>query len=335
MNARIRRALTAALAVSLAAACGSSDPSTPPNAPSPVGAASQATAAVPQLSSRELEEAIRFRKTFGLRADVFWIRQIAADPESRGRAEFGVLLTPDEFADMMRRNSIGLDAIKRMVADYGRAHPEDWAELFTDQQRGGILVAQFSANVDEHREALLGRLGPDAPLEIREVEWSYAELRAKADTVRGTEDWFLTIPAVLTGWGVDVTTNRISIKISSVNDDATKLIEEHFGWEGLVEVQSDGTGRFLVPRGTLRVLVRDAGGRPVRGVQCEVQTDLGTGSEGLGPVTDRQGVCLLDLEATGVWIHVQRGSGPTRETLASGRAVVVPGETSEVVIDLP
>jgi hypothetical protein len=334
MNARIRRALTAALAVSLAAACGSSDPSTRPDTPA-VSTSPQATVALPQLSTHELEEAIRFRETFGLRADVFWIRQVAADPESRGHAEFGVLLTPDEFADMMRRNSIGLDAIKGIVSDYGRAHPEDWAELFTDQQRGGILVAQFSANVDEHREALLGQLGPDSPLEIREVKWSYAELRAKADTLRGTEDWFLTIPAVLTGWGVDVTTNRISIKISSVNRDPTKLIEEHFGWEGLVEVQSDGTGRFLVPRGTLRVLVRDAGGRPVRGVQCEAQTDLGTGSEGLGPGTDRQGVCLLDLEATGVWIHIMRGSGPTRETLATGRAVVVPGETSEVIIDLP
>jgi len=334
MTTSIRLALAAALAVLLAAACGFGDPSTTPDTPA-VSGAPQATAAVPQLNASELEEAIRFRETFGLRADVFWIRQVAADPESRGLVEFGVLLTPEEFGDMMRRNGIGLDSIKRMVVGYGLAHPRDWAGLFTDQQRGGILVAQFSANLDEHREALLGQLGPNAPLEIREVEWSDAELRAKADTLRGTEDWFLTIPAVLTGWGVDVTTNRISIKISSVNGDATKLIEEHFGWEGLVQVESDGTGEFLIPRGTLRVVVRDGAGQPVRGVRCEGEPDVGSGAGGLSPRTDREGTCLLDLPATGVWVHIVRGSGPTREILGTGRAVVVPGEAREVVIDLP
>jgi len=336
MKAGIRWTMAAVLAVSLAAACGSSDPSTTPDAPSLVSASPQPAGPEPvEISARDLEEAIRFRETFGLRADVFWIRKVAADPESRGRVEFGVLLTPDEFADMNRRNSIGVDAIKRMVSDYGLAHPEDWAELFTDQQRGGILVAQFSANVDEHRDALLGKLGPDAPLEIREVEWSYADLRARADTLRGTEDWFLTIPAVLTAWGVDVATNRVVINISTVNPDAAELIEEHFGWAGLVQVESDGTGEFLIPRGTLRVVVRDSAGRPVRGVRCEGEPDVGSGAGGLSPRTDRMGVCLLNLPATGVWVHIVRGTGPTREILTTGRAVVAPAETREVVIDLP
>jgi hypothetical protein len=47
------------------------------------------------------------------------------------------------------------------------------------------------------------------------------------------------------------------------------------------------------------------------------------------------GVCLLNLPATGVWVHIVRGTGPTREILTTGRAVVAPAETREVVIDLP
>ena len=198
-----------------------------------------------------MKEAIRFRKTFGLRADEAWIRLVAADPDSEeGRIEYGVSLTPEEFADLAGR-SVAVEAIREPVISYGLAHPDDWAGAYIDQQRDGILVAQFSANI-EHRQALMSGLGPSARLEILPVQYSLKYLKAQAARIHGTEDWFLTIPAYLESYGVDESANRIHLRVSSVDPRVQDIIEEHFGWPGLTKVESDGTGANLLPFGTLR-----------------------------------------------------------------------------------
>ncbi len=287
------------------------------------------------LTASEMRDAIKFRETFGLRADEGWIRLVAADPDSEeGRFKYGVALTPEEVADLDGR-SVAVEAIREQVIRYGLANPDDWAGAYIDQQRGGILVAQFSANVEDHRQALLRGLGPRARLEVLPVEYSLEYLQAEADKIHGTNDWFLTIPAYLTSYGVDVAANRISIDISSVEPDAQAIIEDHFGWAGLTKVESDGTGALLLPFGTLRVEVRDARGDPVQGLRCTPVADLaGASYEQMSPVTDRQGVCVLRLPATGYWIQLERGLAP-RVLVATERAVVTPGGVTKLVIETP
>ena len=166
------------------------------------------------------------------------------------------------------------------------------------------------------------------------VRWRLAELEAQAERLRGTDSWFRTIPAVLRSYGVDVTTNRIRVRISSVNPLAAGMVEDHFGLSDMIDVESDGTGAMLLSTGVLRVLARDAAGHAVRGLRCEARPDIGEAAEDGGTVTDRAGRCRLRLPATGTWALLVRGSGPTRTVVGIGRAVVTPGKTSDLVVEV-
>jgi hypothetical protein len=227
------------------------------------------------------------------------------------------------------------DAVKRLVADYGEDHESDWGGMYIDQDRGGMVVALFNNDLERHRSTLLALAGPDANLEVRGVEYNYAELKRISESLCREEVWFATVPAVLQGCGgVDQSENRIVVNVSTVNPDAAQMIEEHFDLEGKVIVEVDGTGAALLPRGTLRITAVDAD-RPVEGLQCSPVPDLGSGPEGLGPLTDEDGVCIVDLPATGVWVFLVANSGPDEETVATARAVVLPDRTTDVTIEVP
>lgn len=298
-----------------------------------VGSPSPTATATVVLTRDQLAEAVRFRRTFGLRADEFWIRKVAADPGADWLA-FGTPLSSEELDDLERRNGAGFETMKQAVIAYGMAHKGEWAGAFTDQARGGILVIQFSGHLDQHRAALASTLQPDAKVEFRAVRWSLGELEAQAQRLRGTDSWFRTIPAVLQSYGVDITTDRIKVRISSVDPLAAGMIEDHFGLSGMIDVESDDTGAMLVPTGMLRVFARDGAGHPVRGLRCEARPDIGDAVDGGGTETDRAGRCRLKLPATGTWVLLIQGSGPTRTVVGIGRAVVTPEQESDLVIEV-
>ena len=306
----------------LVAGCGQPAVSTP-------GAS---TPPLPTLGAAELEAATRFRESVGLRADASWIQAVAADPAS-DRTTFGVPLTLDESAELDRR-SRSMDEIEAVVGRYA-PEQESWAGSFIDHARGGIYVVQFKGPLEAHLRALLGSLHPLAPLEVRSVRWSLDDLESLKYTVAAEEDWFATLPAVLTGVGPDVMLNRLAIQISSANPQAEELVLEHFGWDReIAVVESDGTGALLLPRGRLVVRAVDGDGNPVMGLACVAESDVAGAHESRPlamPMTDAQGECSLDLPATGYDIALERGAAPP-EVVATGRAVVHAGKTSTIVI---
>ena len=327
------RAAVSAVIMLWVIACAS--PVTPTPSESPSRSVPQGTLAPSAVIARELIEARRFRENYGLRADDDWIRQVAADPSSAaGKVKYSVPLTPAEVADLDQR-ALAVDAIKQLVVDYGAAHPADFGGAWIDQPGGGILVAQFSAHVDEHRAALLSRVRPGAPLEVRAVSRSLAYLKAQAERLRGQDAWFRSIPAVLTSYGVDEPANQVFVRISSVNADATRLIEQHFGWQGAVTVESDGTGALLLPHGQLVVTVHDSHGNAVSHLRCVAISDLPGAYEAPtnAPTTDARGQCRLELPATGYWIRLERTIGG-RGLVTVERGVVVAERTTEVLVKL-
>lgn len=315
------------------AACGSTAPASviPPPTRSP-----DPSVAPSALAARDIAEARRFRMDFGLRSDESWIREVAADPTSAdGKMQFGVPLTPSEVQELERR-ATGIEAIRELVIAYGLAHPDEYAGAWIDQPGGGILVTQFSGHVEEHRAALRSRVSPNAPLEVRQVQRSLAYLKAEAARIDPNDPWFRSIPAVVISAGVDDVANQVFIRISSINADATRLIEDHFGWHGAVLVESDGTGALLLPRGSLVITVRDARGNPVPGLRCVAIPDLAGAYEAPvdAPRTNEEGVCRIDLPATGYWIRIERTQDP-RSHVAIERSVVVEGRTSALAITVP
>jgi hypothetical protein len=242
-----------------------------------------------------------------------------------------VPLTPDEVSDLERR-SRSIEGIRRFVVTYGEGHADDWAGAWIDQDNGGRLVVQFARNIEEHRRAIFSRISPDANIEVREVERSLRELQRLAATLDDPiqKEWFATIPARLLGYGPDERSNRVYLRISTANPNAGPLIEAHFGWHGLVELDSDGTGAHLLPEGQLVVRVVNSRGAPVVGVTCEALPDLpGAFEHGTAlPETDRRGECSLSLPATGYWIRAADGD----DQLGMTRAVVTAGKQARVTL---
>jgi hypothetical protein len=279
--------------------------------------------------------AMRFREDFGLRADDSWILAVAADP-SADRTTFGVPLTVAEVQELNGRAQ-SIDAMRDVVVGYTATQP-DWAGTWVDQTRGGVLVVQFTGLLDIHRAALLSHIRPLAPIEIRLVRWSVAELQGFANQVTAEQGWFETLPAVVIGYGPDVTLDRLKIDLSSADPDVARKIESHFGWtDDVVSVSSDGTGALLLPTGRLVIHVLAHDGHPLAGLGCVATPDI-SGAYDPRPVplprTDAQGVCDLVLPASGYSLRFEIGEGPPR-LVAQGRATVVAGATTEVTVRAP
>lgn len=119
--AALRASVPLAVAAIAIASCGftqqaSRNPSaTIASSPGP----SDVHEAVPaSLTAAELREAIRFRASYGLRSDEFWVRQTAQDPASaEGVMKYGTPLTPDEVDDLDGR-ARSANAIRGVLEDY-------------------------------------------------------------------------------------------------------------------------------------------------------------------------------------------------------------------------
>ncbi|MBA3779227.1 MAG: hypothetical protein H0X16_08020 [Chloroflexi bacterium] len=239
---------------------------------------------------------------------------------------FDVPLTIAEQTELERR-LVDSDQLADLLKAYAVEQPE-YAGLFTAQDRGGIVVVQFTDRLEEHREAMSKLVHPDARFEVVRVRWTSAELRALVDRVFEQQDWLGSIGAEFTGGGVDTERNLANIKISSKNPHAGAAIIEHFGAEGRMYVESDGTGFYTLPLGTLLVKTVDRLGRPVVGMDLEPDSDVSLCCEARS--MGQSSEIVLELRAAGWMIRIiDPRSG--RE-VGHRHAVVSAGQQSAVTI---
>ena len=178
MNVRrfsICRLVGVVVAAWLAVACGPTAPA-PANAPSAsVAAGAPTVSPAPTLSGQEIDEAARFRKRYGLRADDAWIVAVAQVGAARaGVEEFGVPLMPFEIGVLHARRT-DRDAL-RQVQDYGDLHPEQYAGAYIDERHSMGFIVMFTGSLDRHRTTLANLLPESVRLEVVPVRWSSAEL---------------------------------------------------------------------------------------------------------------------------------------------------------------
>ena len=300
--------------------------------PTPVGT-SNATASLgssqPTLSASEID-AIHFRSTVGLRSDVGWIRQVAADPSSNVLA-YGVPLTAVESAELDARPRSS-EGVARAIYDYGHLLP-GWAGLYVDT---GVVVGMFTDTIARHRTALARLLNPAAHWDLTQAMWSAAELSGFKARLTSDEDWLASIGAVFESSLVDTPGNRIVLRISSKDARAPALIIDHFNGERWLRVQSDGVGPWSGPRGTLAVRVLSASGVPVENAECVPEPDVGSAFESgdVGILTSSEGWCVVSgVGATwfDVDIFVSLGG---RHKVGTGRALVLANAVVELTIKL-
>jgi hypothetical protein len=290
------------VAILLSAACGD-HPAT-------------ASAADPTLSPHVLAEARTFRETVGLRSDDAWMTLVAKDPSSQeDRRLFGVPLLPSEVAEMMARTKAYTDA-GPVILDYARTVPDDWFGSYIDQERGGLIVAEFLRNTEQHRAALEQLLPPTARWEVRQVDQRTLDRIAFVERVKTDSAWFATIDAEL----LDVVTNPVDggiveLTYIAARRDLDPVILDHYGDPEWLRVERAGGPPWRGPVGTLVVKAVDMLGQPVPDLTCSV----GGGDTAL--LTDRDGTCRYDRVAA-VDYHVQLRAGIEESTHVVGSADV-------------
>ena len=323
--AEARFAILITLVAMLAACIG---PSGAAPQPVPSSAATPELTPRPPLSPDELAAAVAFRISFGLRRDIQWARQVASDPFADW--SLGAPLTAEEATELRAQMETSQKLVE-IVNGYAAPQP-GFADIRVDQERHGIVVVQFTGNVAEHEAALEELVPPGSKLEVRQVPFSRDVLQALADRVGRDTDWLRTIDAFYLGSGVDSRRNLVYVRISSADPDAEQAIIEHYDAAGKMYVDSDGTGVWLWPRGTVIVRVVDTHGRPVPNLIVNYTGDVpGTGSGDMGQATDAQGEIRLEPWAPVNYIIDVGGGGQLHGV---GHAKALPNEVTTITISV-
>lgn len=170
-------------------------------------------------------------------------------------------LLPEEEAALAGRQPT-LHSVVAAVNAHAAAIPGEFGGVYIDQARG-YVVALFTGRLVEHRLAVLAELGSLGPLEVRLVTYSLRDLEALQERVSGTWGWLASIDAAPRSAWVEVMENVVALEISSANADTARLLLEHYGVQSdMLRIHSDGTGLWLLPRGTISGKVRMANGQP-------------------------------------------------------------------------
>jgi hypothetical protein len=321
------------LATYVVAGCGASNSAPPESQPS----------SNTWLSPANIERAIAFRQSFGLRADDAWVRQVAADPSAHAAiSRFSVPLAPFEATELGVRIA-STEGLAEFVEAYGLGFPEEFVSVRVEPDRGRV-VAQFSANTSAHETALRELVGPDAPLDVEEVRWTKAELDALFDRVVH-DGWLEANGFDLLDAGLNPRTNQVDLHVSSADPQAVAKIQARYDPSGeMLNVISDGTGVTMLPRGTLRVFAIDQHGRPAGGLEFELVPDIpGAGYDGNVRETGADGGFELDeITATGYEVRLYRRYDAAgnylefvdRILVGSARAVVGPDAVMSIVIEV-
>lgn len=260
----------AALAASIFAGCTVAAPSTSPASPSNAARSTATTSvptprasapmtppptaspeAIPSDLDPELVDAIRLRREYGMRFDLEYVRAVAKDPRASNDA-YGHPVYPEEFEDVQRRFDESM-SVTKIVLGYTGAHGDEFGGLYIDEATHVGVVTLWTDHLAEHAGAIRKAVGPEARVAFGQVRYAEADLRVIQDRV-GEDwwaDWVADIPASFQSVGVDIKASQVVVEISSANPDAVAIVESHYDLGDRLRVESDGTGRALIPYGTV------------------------------------------------------------------------------------
>jgi hypothetical protein len=318
------RLCTIAVISLVAIGCGNETSSSGPTA----AAIETAGVAIETPSPDDLD-AIRFRTSVGLRADVPYIRAVAANPAASSR-DFGVPLLPAELAELNAR-ATNTDAVLATIQAYTAMHPGEFAGLYLDQENGGAVTTLWIANLEGHASAIRSLVRPGSRIAFGTARFSLVDLRALQDQIVADWDWMRPLGIAPMGVGANEMANRVEVEVSSANPNTAAIVLEHYAAPvGMLVVESDGTGAALVPEGLVKGRVLDSLGKPPGPALASELTIAWTSdgrgdcSAGAGHGVGANGRFELPCQAGGHTIEVQIlvREGPAR-ALASGHVIAI------------
>lgn len=294
---------------------------TVPSTPAPP--ASTPEPGAPAITEEELQEAIAFRRLYGLRADEGWVREVAENPASREGWDFyGVPLLPSEFADLQHRG-LGQDTLEE-VRSYGQLFPDQFSGAYYDPTINAVTVS-FTADIERHRTALSNLLPRHARVEIRQARWSSAQLNGFAADVNDEESWFDANGVIFGAAGRRVTEDFVYVQYQGAPDAAERILE-HFGNPPWLKTEWLGPVPWTGPRADLTVIARDQGGRPLPGLHCAIQPEdpLVERMSDTLIVTDGGGRCVFhDVPAVTFTLSLSEQIGDSRTKVVAEARIEV------------
>ena len=303
---------------------------TPSEAPGSPGTSIQPTPSPDPSFEALVAEGIRLRTFLGLRADEEWVRAVSADPGAR--ANYGIPLTLAEEAELNAREATQ-EQLGPLLEEYAAEHPDDFAGMLVDNDRGGVLVMLFTGHIEEHAAAIAKLIQPGAPVDVRLAPVAQEDLEALMDRINSDSDVLQNAGVFVLVISTDEQSGKLVVEVSTERGDAQPLLAARYGPNVEVRVL-DPTGAYLKPTGTIRGRVVDADGDGVRTTVASeplFADDLPLDSVG-PPETEADGTFRLDGKLPGRWRLTAEGEGlgPTSvevDVPAGGTATV------EIAID--
>ena len=118
---------------------------------------------IPSGLPEDIEHAMRQRQLFGLRSDLAWVQQVAADPRAQMEAlDFPML--PEEEAEFGSRQR-AYEAAVEVIERYAASHVDQFGGVYTDQPNH-VVVSLWTHDPDGHL-AELNKLGAVAKIDRR------------------------------------------------------------------------------------------------------------------------------------------------------------------------
>jgi hypothetical protein len=236
----------------------------------------------------------------------------------------------------IERRATSEDGVAGAVQAYLADHPDIAGGLYIDQARGGIVTMLVTADPDLHEAAVREVIG-DAPLAVRQVRWTEAELNDLQMRIFEDQAFLAGIPAFVSTTSTDIVDNEVEVTISSAVPNAGALIAAQVGAEdGQLRVTSDGTGLLLQPTGRIEGRIIVPPGTDVGSLTPLYEADVDIGArDAIGISVRPDGRFVIeDLPPTTYTVTILEtpAAGDNRE-VGSARVAVPPGGVG--VVEIP
>ena len=187
----------------------------------------------------ETRQAIEIRQQLGLRADLAWVQQMAADPDADTQM-LGIPLTRAEAREIERWFAQGHGAA--MIANtYAAEHEDTFAGLYVDQQRGGKVVVLFTADIEAHQAALDALGGEPGFIVVEAGAFTQSALNRIQEKIDDSSQDLFAQGIILISLGAGYLSdigyqNNVKVEAKSDNPQAREILES-FGPPGAIAVQ--------------------------------------------------------------------------------------------------
>jgi len=171
--------------------------------------------------SGTVDQAVDFRRSFGLPSDRTYVERAADDPTDFPNLDWGIPLSADEAADLRRRMDI--QGSLGAALKYGTAQG-DWAGAFIDQQTQGLPIFFFTSDIGRHRSDIASLLPAEDNFAVEQAGYSLADLeRFQATIDQASPDLSAKGVAVIRT-SVDVAFNAVRVAVETATPAAVDAI---------------------------------------------------------------------------------------------------------------